>query len=228
MAAHIGIETTHGITLDTEAVAQSVRRRESVEVSSVIGVSGEYVLAKPLKTKRVEVTIQGVGNGDRSVVAVGEVATPADLSAISVEQTEINNGRASFTLTAAGVSSFTDPAAANGSAAGASITKGTIEILSVSYALSESLSVTSQVEDKVATATDGTPGFRAKHAKMGNFSVRGKGDLPAGLALGTGGAAVKGLNGGVLIVTELEEEEQASEINGWSLSGTHYPAATAG
>jgi hypothetical protein len=228
MAAHLGIETTHGITLDTEAVAQSVRRRQSVEVSTVIGVTGEYVLAKPLKTKRVEVTIQGVGKGDRSAVAAGVVADPATLSQISVEQTEINNGRASFTITAAGVAAFTDPATANGSASAASITKGTIEILSVEYALTESLTVTSQVEDKVATDSDGTPGYRAKHARMSNFSLRGKGDLPTGIDLGTGGAAVKGLNGGVLIVAELEEEEQASEINGWSLSGMHYPSAVAG
>jgi hypothetical protein len=228
MAAHIGITSTQGITLDTESVAQSVRKRQSVEVSTVIGVDGEYVLAKPLKTKKIEVTIQGVGKGDRAAVAVGAVATPSDIEEISVEQGEVNNGRASFTVTGSGVASFTDPAAANGSAAAGTITKGTIEIISVAYALSENLTVTTQVEDKVATDYNGTPGYRAKHGKMSNFSLRGKGDLPSGLALGTGGAAVKGLNGGVIIVTELEEEEQASEINGWSLSGMHYPSATAG
>jgi hypothetical protein len=228
MAAHIGIESTQGITLPTESIPQSVRRRETVEVAPVIGVDGEYTRCKPLKSKRVEVTITGVGAGGLANVSSGVVADTGDLERISVQQGEVNNGRASFTITAAGHDSFSDPAAANGSASAASITRGTIEILSVEYALTESLDVTTQVEDKVALNADGTPGFRQKHAKMSNFSLRGKGDLPSGLALGTGGAAVKGLNSGVIIVTDIETEEQAAEINGWSVNGNHYPAATAG
>lgn len=226
MSAAIGISETYGIALDAESVAQTVRRRQSVDVSTVMGVDGEYALAKPLKTKKTEVTISGVGKGGE--VAPGVVATPADLVNVTVEQGEANNGRTSFTITAAGVAAFVDPASANASAAAATITKGTIEVLSVAYALTESVSTTGKVDDKVATATDGTPGYRQTHAQMNNFSVRGKGTIPTGVALGTGGAAIKGLDGGVLIVRTLEDVQNAGNLNEWSLDGEHYPSATAG
>jgi len=228
MSAQIGITNTYDITLDSEAVPQTVSRRQTVEVSAVMGVDGEYVLAKPLKTKTIEVMISGVGKGDLTGVTSAVVATPADLTKVSVEQGEANKGRASFTVTARGVSAFADPASANGSAAAAAIAKGTIEVLSVAYALTETVTVTTKVEDKVATATDGTPGHRQTHAKMSSFSLRGKGDIPAGLALGTGGAAVKGLNGGVIIVRSLDDVQNAGDLNDWSAEGDHYPAATAG
>jgi hypothetical protein len=222
MAAHINLATTYGVTVPAGSVANSAEKTSTIDVSEVTGVSGEIVKADPLKVVKVEVSVSGVGPAGRATVTVGVVA-PATMSVISAEETESNKGRVQFSIKAAGHEDFDD--AAGSVTADDEPTVDTLNIVSVAYACAESVKRSVEVTDSVLLGSDGKPCDRAKVKKMGSFDVQGRGDLPAGVALGTGGVNVAGFSGGKIICTTLKESEKAGDWNGWGGSGKHYPAA---
>ena len=62
------------------------------------------------------------------------------------------------------------------------------------------------------------------------FSMKGSGDLPSSLLVGTDGggyADITGVNdgSGTRIVTNVKEMEKNEDFNGWEISGTYWPNA---
>ena len=227
MAHHIGITSTYGLTLPSGAIAQDARKVQTVGVSEVPGISGEYVKAATLKQKKVDVTVSGVGPAGLSGVTSGNVSPPSTLKILSVEQGEKSTGdnRATFSINATGMSSFVDAAGTPDAAGGGDPDEDTLGIVSVTLALSETLSCKSEVKDVNVPATDGTPGARATCCLKNSVSVRGRGDIPSSLMLGTDGLEVAAFTGGVMLVGKLEEGQKADDINDWSAEAQHYPSA---
>lgn len=102
------------------------------------------------------------------------------------------------------------------------------EIQSISTALVESFENTKalQVSSPVKTSSGG---FHAAEAynPVFNFTAKGRGDVPAGIAIGTDGdpLAIDGVSGGKTIILGVKKSERNSEHNGWEFNGTNYPGA---
>lgn len=225
--AQIGITTTHGITLASGLKPQKVDRVRSVGVSEVPGVDGECILVKPLKTLLTDVTISGVGFADLDLVESGEIATPADLSPLRVENSEVNNARGTFTLNAKGHSPI-GSASSGGSAGAGSPDEHNIEVLSVAYSLTKDCRVAKEVDEAVEMTPAGIPGFRAKFNTRLPFSASGKGDIPANVGVGAGGTKHASISGGATITTSLTDTQESRAVNGWNFEAMCWPEATAG
>lgn len=85
----------------------------------------------------------------------------------------------------------------------------------------------------VATVPNCTSGFGAAEAfnPIIEFSMKGAGDLPAALVIGSDGgtdADIEDVNdgSGTRIITNVKEMEKNDDFNGWECSGTYYPNAT--
>lgn len=229
MATHINITTdlssAYGLTLETGAEAEDVQDTSTVAVAELIDQSsGEVVKAAPVNIAFRELTVSGEGPADLTDAAVGSVGTPSTLNITSIELSEAPNQRCRFSLTMRGSEAFTDPATSL-SATGAEPTIDDLEITSVAYTIAESVRRSYSVQDLTLVGTDGAPEARHKVGRVGSIAVQGRGDLPAGAALGTGGAAFKGCDTGIVVVTNEMQGERRRDWNRWSVEGSHYPSA---
>lgn len=228
MAYHIGITSTHGITLQAGAIANAVDKSSKVGVSEVTGVAGETVKTDSLRINQVDITISGVGPALLSGVTSADVTVPSTLKLLRAQQDEKSTGdlRAMFSRTYTGMVAFDESAAGEDEGAGeAEPDADTLGIVSATFTLLESLSKTSEVKDVNVPATNGAPGARATCLKKNTASVRGRGDLPANITLGLSGMAVYGLSGGKTHVTQLDEGQKADDINSFGAQASHYPLA---
>lgn len=228
MAAHRNITTAlpTGISLHADAEADDVQITETVEISELVEQdSGDIIKAAPVNRYDLELVISGEGPHAFTDVAVGTVADPTAYEEISVEVSEAPNQRCTFTLRATAVDGFTDPASAP-DAAGAEPGITDLEITSVEYTIAESVRRTAEVEDHVLVGSDGTPTNRARETLKFSFDINGRGDSPAGVALGTGGVAYKTSDTGVTIVNRYMTGEKRKDWNRWGAVGMNYPAAS--
>lgn len=222
MAAHLNITSTYGVTQPTGTQLEEARKSQSVEIAELVGgATGEYVKADPIHMKKVEVTLSGDGPSPLGDIASATVGTPSTLTKVSVEMSEAPNGRVSFNLVAAGHEGFTDGGGATADA-GAEPTLDDLEITSVEYAIGESVKRARAVEDMVLPGSNGQPAARATCKEKGSFTINGRGDLPAGMVVGSGGAALKNMGAGKLVVTQLNEFQRRAQWNGWGVDGSHY------
>lgn len=227
MAFHKGITSAY-FALAAGAIAQSVQRTRSVEISEVPGADGEYAKASPLRQMKTEVSISGVGPANLGGIAAGNVDPTSTLKLVSIEQGEKSSGdnRATFSLQAVGYTAFDESAVGTPDDAGAGDPdEDTLGIVAVTLALSETFSQRREIKDLIAPATDGSPGARAMCGIKNTFSVRGKGDVPASLTLGFDGIEVAGIATGKTIVRQIMDDEKSQEINGWGAEANNYPAA---
>jgi hypothetical protein len=225
MATHINVLTTYGVTIPTGSEAESATRTKTVEINELLSDgSGEVVKAAPVNMQNHEIQVDGDGPFSLALTAA-TIATVSTVTITSVEISEAPNQRCRFSVRAAAVASFSDPGTAEASV-GAEPTVTDLEITSVTYSVAESVRRTATLEDKVLVGTDGTPAFRATCTERLTFDIAGRGDLPAGPALGTGGAEFFGAATGVTIVGTLRESERRADWNGWGVAGTNYPHAS--
>lgn len=224
MAAHIGVDSTFGVTQPSDTELTKASRSSSVPTFKTPGHTGEIFKYTAGRTKNVQVTLEGSGTAPVASVAVGDGITPSTLTLISARQGERNTqGLPTFSAMYSAAESFADSDNAE-TAPSAVPDLDTIEIVSVDYSLTESLDITSQITDRVIADLDGTPGFRGTFGKESSFTLSGYGDLP--VALGENGAGVARLTGGKLILESTEEIENAQDCNQWRASGGHCPSAT--
>ena len=229
MAAHINIladtfAANYGITLGTGAEAESASATTTVAVSELLD-SATAAINEVAPIHHAEKRTQVDGEGPASLtLTAGSVATPATLTVLSREVTEAPNARCRFSVQAQGEIAFTDSVGTPG-AGGAEPTVSDLEITSVAYTIAESVRRSVTIENKVLVGTDGTPAARATCTVRKPFSIVGRGDLPAGVALGTGNAEFTGGDTGVTVVTSLRESERRADWNGWGADGTNYPSA---
>ena len=108
------------------------------------------------------------------------------------------------------------------------VTLTNIGIQSVDITLAESVELSAKVEAKPLLDKDGKFADGAAFDPTSDFSLKGRGDLPAGLAVGSdGGADVDGLfAGGVTIIASVKEMEKNDDWNSWECSGQNFPNAT--
>lgn len=228
MSAHLNItstiSTTYGVTPATGTEVDDASKTTTVEVSEVLGTDdAEIILADPINVARVETSVSGEGPHGLTLTP-GTVGTPSTLTVLDVEVRELPNARCQFTARASGSVAFVDdPATVSEVGAEPAITD--LKVKSVTYSIVESVRRTSSVEDKVLVGTDGTPAARATHTRRRTFAIVGRGDKPAGLLLGTGGADFVGGTTGKVIVTSLMEGEKRADWNRHSAEGQHYLAA---
>lgn len=226
MPAHLNITSTLPVTLGTGAEADDFQTTSSVEVDTLDDqATGEVIAAAPVNHKKIEHRISGDGPATLTGAAAGTVSTVSDVEITSVEITEAPNARCKFSITAVADDSFTDPAG-TASDVGAEPAIGDLEITSVTYSVAESIRRSQTVENMVLVGTDGAPAFRAKVGVKAPVGIQGRGDLPAGVALGTGGADYKGAATGILVITTLTEGEKRKDWNRWGVDGERYPSAS--
>lgn len=105
-----------------------------------------------------------------------------------------------------------------------------VGIQSSGLALLESIDYTKKLEEAVITDSDSSFGDAEAFNPTIDFSLKGRGDLPAGIAVGTDGGAVSlsGITdgGGTLLVLSTKQSESSTDFNGWEASGTYFPNAT--
>ena len=227
MAAAIGISSTHGITVPSSAKPQKVDRHRTVGYSEVPGTDGECLLVKPKNMLKTEVAISGKGVWDMAELEPGNIATPADLVLVRPENSEANDDRGTFSVSYAGHSGFTS-ASNGGSAGGGSPDEHTINVVSVAYSLTKDCRAGGEIDDVVEADADGTPGFRGLVNLRYTFSASGKGDIPANVGPGAGGAKHASITSGASIVTSITDSQEARAVNSWSFDASNWPAATAG
>jgi hypothetical protein len=103
-----------------------------------------------------------------------------------------------------------------------------IGIQSVDLTLAESVEVTRKVETRPLLDKDGRFADGKAFDPTSDFSIKGRGDLPAGIAAGTDGGdlAIGGISGGVTILTSVKEGQKNDDWNTWECSGQNWPAAS--
>lgn len=226
MAAHLGVESTFGVTKPSGSALTKATRDTKIETFKTEGEDGEWLKYTAANMKTVTVKLEGHGTAPISGITAADGVTPATKKAISTTQGESNKQTPStFSVDWVGHEDFTD-ADGGEPAPGATPDLTTTEIVSVTYSLTESLSITKQVQDVMIPDLDGkaSTGFRGACGVEASFSINGYGDLPC--SIGTGGAGVARLTGGKLIVDALSEIENAKTCNQWRASGGHCPSAT--
>lgn len=223
MAAHIGVDSTFGVTPPGTTTITRATRQNRVETVKKTGASGEFVKYRAGKVKTQTVTLEGDGLAPHGSVTAADGVTPSTLKLMESRQREVNGpDGAGFTARYEAKIAFEDSDSSE--AAGSAPDLSTIEIVGATYTATESLESSVSVQGVDKNSADATPGFRGAVGKTGSFSLSGWGDLP--VALGTGGAGVDRLTGGVLICEEAEETENASDCNGWRASGGWCPSAS--
>lgn len=73
---------------------------------------------------------------------------------------------------------------------------------------------------------DGTVVKGAATGSDSKFNLEGKGDLPAGAAVGSEDPGVDDFGSGLTFVTESEESQDHKDWNAWKASGEHLPDAS--
>lgn len=110
------------------------------------------------------------------------------------------------------------------------VTLNTVGIQSTSLSLCESVDYEQKTEEVVVQDCDTGFGAAETIDPMVEFSLKGSGDLPAGITIaGDGGSNVDitNINDGAgtetRIITSIRETESSDAFNTWEVSGVYYP-----
>lgn len=229
MATHINISAdtfaaTYGITLGTGAEAESATSTTTVAMSELLdSATAEVNAAAPINHAEKRTQVDGEGPASLTLTP-GSVATPSTLTVLSREVTEAPNNRCRFSVQAHGDIAFTDSVGTPGDV-GAEPAVSDLVITSVEYSIAESVRRSTTIENKVLVGTNGQPAARATCTVRNPFSISGRGDLPAGVALGTGNVEFTGGDTGVTVAGTLRVGERRADWNSWGIDGTNFPSA---
>lgn len=221
-----GITSLYTATAHAGATVNKVSRKQSVGEDVLVSQAGEYAKADPLHALKTEVILSGKGTASSAGIASGAVGSPGTLTLIKSEQQEKNAGRPDFTDTWVKHESFTDPAGAPTVAALGGPDDTILNIVSVDYTLAESFGYSPEVTDVVLLDQTGVPSARQKCKHMATLTLKGRGAIASGIALGSGGAGAAEISAGKLLVPELSDEQIPDDFPSWDLSGKHYPLAS--
>jgi hypothetical protein len=107
-----------------------------------------------------------------------------------------------------------------------------VGIQASSLTLLETVDYSKKLEEAVIMDSDSSFGDAEAFNPIIEFSLKGRGDLPSGIAIGTDGGAsgavdLTGINdgSGTLIITSVKQSESNTDFNAWECSGTYYPSA---
>lgn len=93
----------------------------------------------------------------------------------------------------------------------------------------ESVDYEKKIEEAMISACDSGFGAAAAFDPTIEFSIKGRGDLPAGFAVGTDGGASGAITGvndgaGTSIIESVKEGEKNDDYNSWEISGIYFPS----
>lgn len=106
-----------------------------------------------------------------------------------------------------------------------------VGIQSSGLALLESIDYSKKLEEAVIMASDSSFGDAEAFNPTIDWSLKGRGDIPVALVVGTDGGLSAPLTGitdgaGTLLVLSTKEDESNTDFNGWEASGKYFPNAT--
>jgi hypothetical protein len=224
MSAHLNVLSTYGVTVPSGSETESATKTTTVEISELLAAATAHVIdAKPVNIGRVEVQVDGEGPVGVTLTP-GTIANVSTVTLVGADITEQPNQRCRFSLRGAASIAFSDPEGTSADV-GDEPEVTDLEVTSVTYSIVESVRRSVTLEDQVLVGTDGTPAARGTLTERRPFAIAGRGDKPAGVALGTGGAEFAGADAGLTIVGVLRESERRGDWNGWGADGTQYPQA---
>ena len=178
----------------------------------------------------VEATIKGKGDTDIGSMAASRMTGVGSITLISKQRTETLEEYPDFEDMGRGYETAVSTAA---TVAGTPPTLGVgcplIGIVSTSIAQVTSFEITEKLEEAdVVLYTDGEFVHQDFFDPRFEFSVKGKGDLPAVLVLGSDGGlpdTVGAFATGVCIITDTTEDQTNEGEPTWDISGVAFPAA---
>ena len=93
----------------------------------------------------------------------------------------------------------------------------------------ESVEYEQKTDTAMITSCDSGFGAAEAFAPIVEFSIKGRGDLPTGFAVGTDGGAngtIDGVNdgSGTSIIESVKESEKNDDYNSWEISGMYFPS----
>lgn len=101
MPAHIGVTSLDGHTAPATGAVQSRETKRHVDVEEERNDDGDHAFIAPQKFYRKEVTVQGVGDAELSLVTAGAM-TKNQVKIVRARQTEYNNKLPKFERVAVG------------------------------------------------------------------------------------------------------------------------------
>jgi hypothetical protein len=168
-----------------------------------------------------------IGAASITEVTVAQDLDPTTIKITEASSDEKNEGLPTMTLSASGSEAFTDGSGDQIGTGADEPSAATLNLRSISIALGQSVKRSVKIKDVRVVGGDGVDAWRGTCTKMLDFSVDFKGDLPAGIALGTEGAGVYGIsNTGVTLLTEIVEKDMHDDVNSGSYKGENAPSAT--
>lgn len=215
----------NGIAIPAGSEIDSVNRNTRVEINEVVDESTlEIILADPVNMAEREVSVSGDGPVG-IILAPADIADPSTLTLTRAEISEPNpNNRCTFSVRGSSMIAFNDTGGAVADV-GAEPTIADLEIRSVEYSAAESVRRSTELTDLTLVGTTGEPIERATVTPKGTFAINGRGDVPVGVGLGTGGASFKGCSTGKVVVGNFGESEKRGDWNGWNTDGRHDRSA---
>lgn len=109
-----------------------------------------------------------------------------------------------------------------------------VGIQSSGLALIESVDYSKKLEEAVVLESDSSFGDAEAFNPIIEFSIKGRGAVPTGIAVGTdggteGAADLAGITDGegTLIIKNVKRGESNTDFDSWECSGTYYPHAVA-
>src|SRR5690606_1046796 len=117
---------------------------------------------------------------------------------------------------------------ANPAAGGSGTVEGTFGITSIATALVEQFRKRKKLSTTAPVGkSQGAFNSAFAYGEEWEFSVTGRGALPADVPIAGAGPAVAGWTGGVTLIESTDEGETSEEEPTWEASGSHAPDATA-
>lgn len=107
-----------------------------------------------------------------------------------------------------------------------------VGIQSSALSLIESVDYTKKLDEAVITDSDSSFGDAEAFNPIIDFSIKGRGSIPALLLIGSDGstdAVLTGINDGTgtIIITSVKTSESATDFDAWEIGATYYPNAVA-
>jgi hypothetical protein len=226
-AAHIGVTRLFGVSLPSGSEAQDSSQTRTLKTYPLPGANGEVVRFFPAKQIEKKVAVNYIGAASITEVTVAQDLDPTTIKITEASSDEKNEGLPTMTLSASGSEAFTDGSGDQIGTGADEPSAATLNLRSISIALGQSVKRSVKIKDVRVVGGDGVDAWRGTCTKMLDFSVDFKGDLPAGIALGTEGAGVYGIsNTGVTLLTEIVEKDMHDDVNSGSYKGENAPSAT--
>ncbi len=228
-----GVTNLFDIAAPTTGYTHSSSRKKTLEPVTLRNQLGVTKCVSHVNHVLVEVSTKGKGDHALGSLAAATLDATGEIQIYSKKRTETLKEYPDFEVQAKGyedVGTITNGDAEDAvdeltASAGCPV----IGITSVSIAAVTSWDIEEKLEEAEAVFdTDGTFDHQDFFDPMYEFSVKGRGDFPAILVLGSDGGlpdTVTEFSAGITFISEISEEQENENESSWEASGFNWPAA---